>query len=239
MNARWLAIPAALVALAPATASAKSKWGNHVFVRPSAGGNVFTAENGESISVFTVGGRAGINYWEKGRKLPKLRGQARVAGDYVMSSGDISGYEARIGNFMGPTWGIIGFTVGPDFFYNQYQYGSTVLPATSGMGVPFIVDANLDVFSVFGGIEPAWYFNDVRERRDWQAQEGPPGFGHEMAYILGAGLNVGGWDLGLSWRYSMTAYGEQSSYGVNARFDGAIGGGGKKKKGKKKGRGRF
>ena len=46
-----------------------------------------------------------------------------------------SRFEARVGNY-GPTWGRIRFTLGPDFFYNQYQYGPTTIPATGGVGTP-------------------------------------------------------------------------------------------------------
>ena len=234
---RWIGLGCLtwMFASTPALAGG-SKWRNHAYVLPSAGGNVFTPENGDPVTVVTVGGRAGIQYWEKGRQYPKLRGHARLAGDYVMSSGDVSGYEARLGNFMGPTWGRIGFTIGPDFFYNQYQYGDTTLPGTGGVGTPLTVDGYVEPFSLFAGIEPAWYFNDTRDRRDWSGQDGAPGFGHEFAYFAGAAVSLGGWTFGGSWRHSMTAYGEQNSFGVNARFDGELGGGkkGKKKRGKGK-----
>jgi len=232
---RWLALGAlgSLLVSTPAFAGGK-KWKNEAYLRPSMGGNVFTPEDGDPVSVIAIGGIGGIHYWERGRKYPKMRGHARVAGHYVMSGGPLSGYEARVGNFMGPTWGKLGFTIGPDFFYNQYQYGQTTIPGTAGMGTPLTVDAYLDPFSLFAGVEPAWYFNDVRERRDWATQDGLPGFGHEFAYFAGAAISVGNWTVGGSVRHSMTAYGEQNSFGVNANFRGELGSGGKKKgKGKK------
>jgi hypothetical protein len=229
-----LSVVGAMVCGTPALAGGKNKgWGNQAYLRPSVGGTTFTPEDGDPISVVSVGGIGGIHYWERGRKYPKMRGHARVSGAYVMSGSPLSGYEARIGNFMGPTWGKLGFTIGPDFFYNQYQYGPTQIPGTGGVGTPLTVDAQLDPFSLFAGIEPSWYFNDTRARRDWQNQDGLPGFGHEFAYFAGAAANVGNWTLGLSIRHSMTAYGEQNSYGVMADFSGSLGKGGQKKGGKK------
>lgn len=212
---------------APAWAKGKKKgWKNEAYLRPSVGGTTFTPEQGDPVTVVSVGGVGGIHYWERKRRYPKMRGHARASGAYVMSGGPLSGFEARVGNFMGPTWGRIGFTLGPDFFYNQYQYGPTTIPATGGVGTPLTVDSVLDPFTLFAGIEPSWYFNDVRERRDWSTQDGLPGFGHEFAYFAGAGVSLGGWMVGGSIRHSMTAYGEQNSYGVTANFRGALGGGG-------------
>ncbi len=212
----------------------KQAWRNHVYIRPSGGANVFTPEEGDPVTVISVGGVAGINYWETGRQLPKMRGTARLAGAYVMGGTNVSGYEVRLGNFAGPLWKTVGFTVGPDFFYNQYQYGDTTIPGTGGMGVPLTGDAYLDNLSFFAGVEPAWYFNEDRARRDWSEASGPPGFGHEFAYFAGTGVQMGGLNVSVSWRYSMTAYGEQNSFGFGASFDGEIGG--KKKKGGKGGR---
>jgi len=219
---------------APAVAKG---WRNEAYLRPTMGGNVFTPEEGDPVTVVSLGGTGGIHYWEKGRRYPKMRGHARVAGAYVMSGSPLSGFEARLGNFMGPTWGKVGFTIGPDFFYNQYQYGETTIPGTGGVGTPFTVDAQLEPFSVFAGVEPAWYFNDVRARRDWSSQEGLPGFGHEFAYFAGLAMTVGNWTVGGSIRHSMTAYGEQNSFGLNANFRGELGKSGGGKKGKK-GKGR-
>jgi hypothetical protein len=225
-----LTVMAALFVGTPADAKGKNKgWANQAYLRPSLGGTTFTPENGDPVSVVSVGGVAGIQYWERGRRYPKMRGHARTSGAYVMSGGPLSGFEARLGNFMGPTWGKIGFTLGPDFFYNQYQYGPTTIPATGGVGTPLTVDSVLDPFTLFAGVEPSWYFNDVRARRDWGAQDGLPGFGHEFAYFAGAAISVANWTLGASIRHSMTGYGEQNSYGVTANFQGALGGGGKKK----------
>ena len=130
---RWLGLCAmtGLFVGTPALAKGKKQsWGNSVYMRPSLGGTSFTPETGDPVSVISMGGVGGIHYWERGRKYPKLRGHARVAGSYVMSGGPLSGFETRLGNFIGPTWGNVGVTVGPDFFYNQYQYGPTTIPAT-------------------------------------------------------------------------------------------------------------
>jgi hypothetical protein len=237
---RALAATVALVAIAatatPAEAGKKPGYRNHVYVRPAMGVNSFTPEDGDTVSIMSVGGVAGINYWETGRQLPRIRGNARVSGDYVVGASDLSGYQVRVGNFTGPLWETVGFTIGPDFFYSQYQYGDTELPAAGGVGIPFTVDAYLDAFSVFGGIEPAWYLMGDRPGRDWSTAEGAPGFGHEFAYFAGVGMKVGGLNIGGSVRHTMTAYGEQNSFGLSASFDGEIGG--KKGKGKKGKKGR-
>jgi hypothetical protein len=217
----------------PAIAGKKPAYRNHVYARPAMGANVFTPEEGEPVTVVSVGGVAGINYWQTGRKHPKLRGNARAAVDYVMGASDLSGYQVRVGNFTGPLWKTVGFTLGPDLFYSQYQFGATELPAAGGVGVPVTVDAYLDNVSLFAGVEPAWYVIGDRPGRDWSDAEGAPGFGNEFAYFAGVGLQLGGWNVGASWRHSMTAYGEQNSYGASASFDGELGGK-KKKKGKKR-----
>ena len=95
-------------------------------------------------------------------------------------------------------------TVGPDFFYNQYQYGATTIPGTGGVSTPLTANARMKPFNVFAGIEPAWYFNDERERRNWMTQDGLPGFGHEFAYFAGLGVAVGSWNIGGTIRHSMT-----------------------------------
>ena len=118
--------------------------------------------------------------------------------------------------------------------YSQYQFGETELPAAGGVGVPVTVDAYLDGMSVFAGVEPAWYLIGDRPGRDWNTAEGAPGFGHEFAYFAGVGMKLGGWNVGASWRHTMTAYGEQNSFGASASFDGELGGKKKKGKGKKK-----
>ncbi|HCH64677.1 MAG TPA: hypothetical protein DFR83_17855 [Deltaproteobacteria bacterium] len=224
---RWLGLctVAGLFVGTPALAKGKAKgWGNATYLRPSIGGTAFTPESGDPVSVVTMGGVGGIHYWERGRRYPKIRGHARAAGSYVMSSGPLSGFETRLGNFVGPTWEQIGFTVGPDFFYNQYQYGSTTIPGTGGVGAPLTVSARLKPFQVFAGIEPSWYFSDDRARRNWMTQDGLPGFGHEFAYFAGAGVTVGDWTIGGSVRHSMTAYGEENTFGINANFQGMLGG---------------
>lgn len=225
---RWLGLCAmtGLFVGTPALAKGKKQsWGNSVYMRPSLGGTSFTPETGDPVSVISMGGVGGIHYWERGRKYPKLRGHARVAGSYVMSGGPLSGFETRLGNFIGSTWGNFGVTVGPDFFYNQYQYGATTIPGTGGVSTPLTANARMKPFNVFAGIEPAWYFNDDRERRNWMTQDGLPGFGHEFAYFAGLGVAVGSWNIGGTIRHSMTAYGEENSFGVSANFQGCLGGG--------------
>ena len=108
----------------PALAGKKPAYRNHVYARPAMGANVFTPEEGESVTVVSVGGVAGINYWETGRQYPKIRGNARVAADYVMGASDLSGYQVRVGNFTGPLWKTAGFTVSMDQAgYLQVRYG--------------------------------------------------------------------------------------------------------------------
>lgn len=223
---------AALVAVAlPAASAWAGEWMTRPWLRPSGGATSWN--NGETtVTAFAVGGNAGLDYWQRQRKVPRLVGQARVGGSYMAAGGNATGYEVRFGNFLGPQWKYGGLSFGPDVFYNQWTYAGTVLPATTGVATPLVLNGRLEVFTAHVGIEPSWYVSGNRQQTDWQEAEGF-GFGHEFAYLGGVGVNVQGLHLGVHGRRSITAYGVQNSIGFSANYSPPPKS--SKKKGKKKG----
>jgi hypothetical protein len=227
------AVAAAAVSL---PAAAAPEWQTRTWVQPAAGANVFGA-NGDSVSAATIGARAGLDYWETGRGWPKIRGTTRVAFDYMITSQQASGWEARVGSFAGPTWKHVGLSVGPDFFINQWTFGGVTLPQAAGVSAPVIVNGQYEMLGAYAGVEPAWYFSGDREGADWD-ELGKPGIGDEFALLAGVSARVKSLTVGAHWRKNTTAYGENTSFGISANVTppAITGSGGGKKGGGKKGR---
>ncbi len=196
-------------------AQSPSKWETRTYLRPRGGLSMVSTGNGTS-SALSLGAQAGLRYWETGRDLPRLMGNARVQGDYLVGSNDVSGMEIRVGNFIGPRWKFVGIQTGPDVFWSQYTYGSLSLDPTLGLGWPVLAFADLDVLSLYGGVEPAFYFNPDRARVDWSTEDAF-GFGHEFSYMAGASLNGGGVRLNFGWVYRITAIGAQQGLSLGVR----------------------
>ncbi len=194
------------------------EWTTQAFVRPAAGMSSWTSGD-TTVAAVTLGARAGMNYWQSGgRQLPRWQGQARVAGDYLMSAGDVSGWEVRVGNFVGPTWKHVGLSIGPDLFHNRYTIAGVELAPVTGIATPVIVSGMVDNFSVYGGIEPSWYIVGEREGADWQDPENPFGFGDEFRYLAGANVQVGDFSVGVNYQYRITSGGNESGFGVSGRY---------------------
>ena len=180
------AAPAAPVSKsAAATTPQTPAWETKLFAQPVVGGTVFSS-GGSTTTAVSLGAEAGLRYWQTRRKTPRWRGVARVAGAYVLSSGDSSGMDVRVGNFIGPAWKSVGLSTGPDLFWNRYQYGSIELDPTLGLAWPLTATAWTQAFDVWAGVEPAWLSNADR-RVDWSTQD-VPGFGHEFTYRAGLGV---------------------------------------------------
>lgn len=224
---------AAVIALALPTASAfaKDKWGIQPWIRPAGGASSWN--DGETTTTaVSIGGNAGIDYWERGRKFPRLRGQARVGGSYITAGTNATGYEVRVGNFLGPAWKHVGLSFGPDVFYNQWTYAGTQLPATTGIATPLVVNGNIEILDGYIGAEPAWYVSGNRQKTDWQQADGV-GFGHEFAWLAGLGVRIEGLHVGVHGRRQINAYGVQNSVGFSGSYTPDMTKG-KKKKGSKR-----
>ena len=66
---------------------------------------------------------------------PSLVGRTRALGVYTLGT-NVSGYEVRLGSFMGPWLGVFGVETGPDFIYNQYTYNGYDIGNSLGVYVP-------------------------------------------------------------------------------------------------------
>lgn len=212
-----LAAPSAPVSKSGAPKSGASPapqvpaWETKLYAQPLVGGSAFSS-GGTVTTAVSLGAEAGLRYWQTRRKTPRWRGVARIAGNYVLASGDSSGMEARLGNFIGPAWKSVGLQTGPDLFWNQYQYGAIELDPTVGLAWPLTATAWTQAFDVWAGVEPAWLSNPDR-RVDWSTQD-VPGFGHEFTYRGGLGLDFGKVGLSLGYSYRITAGGGQ--HGLSA-----------------------
>ena len=189
------------------------EWKSQPFVRPAVGASSWTS-NGQTAAAASVGLRAGLNYWERGRGVPRLTGQARVAGDYLVSASDLSGWEVRAGNFIGPSWRAVGLRIGPDLFHNQYVVGSTVLAPVTGLAIPLVASAQKSGLSAYVGLEPSWYLSGDRPGVNWANGSQPFGFGDEFRYLAGASVGVGDLQVGVNYQYRMTSGGTESGFGL-------------------------
>lgn len=211
-------------------------WQHQAFARPAIGASSWT-NNGQTVAAASLGARAGFNYWELSRRTPRLQGQTRVAGDYLLSAADLSGWELRLGSFLGPAWRHVGLSVGPDLFRNQYTVAGFVLEPTTGVSAPVIANAYKGELSAYVGVEPSWYLGGARPGVDWAEAEGPAGFGDEFRYLAGASVAVSELRVGVQYQYRITSGGNESGFGLALGYNppatkGKVKGG---KKGGKKG----
>ena len=163
----------------------------------------------------SLGGTAGLRYWQKGNPTPTWRGTFRGQAAYLVGAG--SGMEVRVGNFIGPWWKMIGVSVGPDLFWNQYTWGSVTLEPTTGVGLPVMTTVGVKQFSVFGGVEPAWYISSERDPVDWSETDAF-GFGHEFSKTAGVSLNLPLFRVGVYVTERTTSLGKQVGYGLSLKL---------------------
>lgn len=200
----------------PPVSSPRRQWDSRFYLRPRAGGAVYSS-GGETHSALTLGAQAGLRYSERKAKDPHLFGHARILGDYLVGSDDVRGTEVRLGNFIGPWVGFVGAQTGPDLFWSQYRWGPVTLDPTLGLAWPVMGFVDIDVLQLFGGVEPAFYFNPDRARVDW-SQVDAFGFGHEFTYMAGAALGSGGLQVSATWSYRITAFGPQQGIAIGFRL---------------------
>lgn len=189
-------------------------WRTEYYIQPGAGVRLYQNGSGETKTLATLGGEAGLSYRQKGKGLPKMVGRTRVSGE-IMATGDLDkGLDLRVGSFMGPQWERVGLQVGPDLFYNQWTFGSQVLDPSVGVEVPAVATVSGERLTAFAGVSPAYLMNDDR-RVDWDKEE-LPGFGHEFTYMGGLTGRFNGLKLSAQVQYRITAAGPIPSFSVNA-----------------------
>ena len=141
----------------------------------------------------------------------------------MISSGDATGMEIKLGSFLGPQWSGSGgsyvrLQAGPDVFWNRYSFGDVTLDPTVGMAIPVMAFTGVKIIGVYAGFEPAWIDNEDR-RVDWDDQDAF-GFGHQFSTFMGGQVNLGGMSVGLNYTRTITAYGVQRGVGVSMNLRG-------------------
>lgn len=200
-----------------ATRKNKPHWETDYFLQPQGGVNIHS-QNGESSTVATVGGQAGIEYAYVNAGTPQWRGRTRLGAAFQATDGG-AGNDLRLGSFMGPHWKTWGLESGVDVFRNQWTYGATELPVSFGAEVPVVARLHVKQLSGHAGVSSSWLQDETR-RVDWSQQK-VPGFGHEFAYLAGIGGTIAGVGLGANAEYRVTAGGPVSTFTLNASVDGA------------------
>jgi hypothetical protein len=194
----------------------KPGWKNELFARPVLGGSTYTSTDGETTSALGLGGEGGIRYWEVRKPYPRLQGRTRLHAQYLISSGAAEGMEVKVGSFMGPTWKYIGLSSGLDVFWNRWVWNDVPLEPTVGIGVPAIVTLGVDRVGVYGGVEPAYIFNEDR-RVDWSKTD-EFGFGHQFTVMTGVHLRIDKIVVGAGYSRTVTVNGVQQGYGLSLNF---------------------
>jgi hypothetical protein len=187
-------------------------WKAQPSVRPAIGASVFS-DGVNAYAGAALGAEVGATFFQPEKQREDLRFvvRPRALGQIIVGP-STSGYDVHGGVFAGPRWQILGLTLGPDVFTNRFTYGPVLLDPVVGMGVPVIADVDLQVLSVYGGLEPIWFFSGDRPTVDWSTTD-PFGFGHEFAWTAGAAVQVGRLGLSASYNIRQTAFGPQRGFG--------------------------
>lgn len=191
-------------------------WENGLYARPQLGGSTYTSADDVTTSALGIGGEGGLRYWQVDKPYPRLRGRTRVQLQYLISSGSVEGMDVKVGSFIGPTWKYLGFSTGIDVFWNRYVWNEVPLDPTVGIGVPAIVTAGSDKVGVYGGIEPAYIFNEDR-RVDWSETD-DIGFGHQFTVMTGVHVRIDTVVVGVGYSRTVTVSGVHQGYGVSLNF---------------------
>ena len=164
-----------------------------------------------------LGAAGGINYKQK--KLgPKLKGYARVQA--LRQTGlTTTGRDIRIGSFIGPAFGPMALTVGPDVLTSESSYGCrdgqdgdcVHLDSVVGVGVPVMLTGDILLARAYVGVIPSWY---VSGSRPGGGDSGFLGLGDEQALVMGAKLRLVLFHLGFSYQLSQDVYGTRHQGGI-------------------------
>ena len=195
-----------------------AEWGSESYLRPQAGLSSWAGDAGGTGTAVNLGANAGMYYWQNESRSPILQGQARINGLKVFGGG-VSGTDLRVGNFIGPSWSILMLQTGPDLYWNEYQWGTTTLDPTLGLGWPLVASTGLNAVSVYAGVEPAWFLSSQRPSVSWDGQP-MPGIGDEFTYSVGGALTAAAMRLSFNYRYTLTAFGAQTGLGFGLKIGG-------------------
>lgn len=181
------------------------RWDKEPFIQPIVGGRVFS-DGVNSYFGVNLGARAGLMY-QQDKPGMHLAGMTRAQATATL--GSLSGVDLRLGSFLGPWMGPVGFQAGPDFFWNRYSFGGAEIPATLGMTWQNHLLFDAKAVQLVLGADPDFFFSDDRERVDWSEQS-TFGFGHEMSYLAGIRLLI----VGASITHRITAYGTENLFSL-------------------------
>ncbi|MFT4980137.1 MAG: hypothetical protein ACI8S6_006049 [Myxococcota bacterium] len=190
-------------------------WGTQPFLRPQAGLSSWSSSSGQTSTALNLGAQAGLRFWQKQQKRPRIQGLTRAAGTYLLSGA--TGIDLRVGAFAGPAWDKIRLQTGPDLYWNQYNWGGETLPSTLGLAWPVQAMTTVKGVSLTAGVQPAFFLQSERASVDW-SQESIPGIGDECTYFAAAGLSLSSLRLNVSLSQTVTAYGSQRGIGFGVRL---------------------
>jgi len=201
----------------PAPPREKVALGTSPFFRPIVGGAVVSDDTTTFVGA-TGGLKGGFHYFQKKKGL-RLQGTARAQGSLTLGSEGMFGYDARVGTFAGPWYEVIGLTIGPDVFYNALTFGSSDLAGSSGIGLPVVATFSVEFFSLWAGVQPDWFFNPDRLTVPW-SEESTFGFGGEFTKFVGAGLDLDGFAVTVTYSDRTMYYGHDQGYGIGFKVGG-------------------
>lgn len=167
--------------------------------------------------LLALGAEGSVPFAQETQDAFRWGGRARVVGQVLVGPDLFNGYAARLGVFAGPSAGPARLRVGPDFFLNQFVFGTLDADPFSGIGMPLTLSLGGDAVGIYGGVEPAWYVSGGWPGVDW-SNEDLFGFGDEFTYKVGAHVSTKSLGLGLGYTHRITSFGLQQGISVGLGF---------------------
>jgi hypothetical protein len=176
---------------------------------------VLYSDGASTGALLGVGASVRLPFNQMVEKGPYWGGYTRAVGQVFLGPDFYNGYAVRVGAFAGPRLGPLRLDVGPDFFYDTYVYSGVTLDPVAGVGIPATGYIDFQKLMFYGGVEPSFYFSDVRDSVDWGSED-MFGFGDEFTYRVGTAINVDKLGLSIGYSHRITAYGPQRgvSFGI-------------------------
>jgi hypothetical protein len=176
---------------------------------------VVYSDGGSVGALMGVGASVVLPFRQRVEQGPYWGGYSRAVGQVFVGPDLFNGYALRVGTFAGPRLGPLRVDVGPDFFSDTYVFGSVTLEPVMAMGLPATTYIDFQTLMFYGGVEPAFYFSDIRKSVDWGSED-LFGFGDEFTYRVGTAINVDKLGLSIGYTHRITGYGIQRgvSFGI-------------------------